>query len=1249
MGKIKPPALARTYNQPLNDWRSNNGRYNARRQQQAMAISNPTPVQPPAEDILDSIGKATASIDASRQGNVRREHLKTASDGIWTPRQSAKGQFILFAAILSSLVPVDAKAAPGSPGEQTDDARHKPFPSTNALVRQQSAVSRQSGQYGTSLSHPIFPHRNINTTVALSPAGELNRRPVSSGRQSRSAENTDAAPAQGGKRLAWLDLDRARSRINTPASAFMAAAQQAGMQNDAVERFMRRLGRAEAVTPAKVAGLAGSREVIDNAALLYAAAHQVAAADNMTSPAARGAARRDFVTALAREALQQQLFSPADLEGGERYLVGKKQVFGGVYYDGNALANAGGKTLADLADDKALMRLPGFARLTPDERQKMVRQWLDAHGQDTQYPFGTFENSMASVLKTTAMARGEPATGPYASTRALGSAFADLVKGWPNEGSSTVHPLVLFGLHFAKTSGLGIDGATPQERLASVKSLVDDASVLAGGPPRFDRNEAAIRILKDITHLGEAEITHRPSDGTSLLEYFFEDFDNPYLWNYLAQSGQVASVSFEETPQGEPKYSARDYLEQAEEKFNAELPNHPWFAAKARMELRSVNAHARFGNGEPEHKSPASLTQKAVDAKVAKLVPQYRAQLERERLNSASSQRDSTTMHWLKNTPIVSIVVGFGEGVANGDVDEIVSSVPVVGNLYNIVEGVATGDHKRATMAAVTLIPFVGSGYIIADGINNKDAAEITGGFEGLGLDFLTDGEGHLLNRVVGHSALGEGRVARTFAPSELPPAVRLQAEHSLGAMRDLGIKDRAIALSAKTGDHGTAMDPFNLAARDIDPQPALAREMTRLVGRMEAVPRERQSRMILRSIEGGIWQDPTTLARYARIGSDLYRIAKDDAASAPGHPIWNPTWPDGNGREPTIRLEHADGQWRVAKNVPGLKGGAPEIVLRPMNLAAAALLDLPVPEPYATKQRDFATYILGNPPQASVRVSQTTTVHDAMRLLTDASDLTRHADFTEKFDYYFDYYIYKARRMGHDNEITAFRDFMTELYDKSETFRALYNNAERTERLDSGEPWLLYMGEPYITELNAQTMDGEEERTTYRYDPAVDQRGRNIYLPTLSSHMKHDHKYITPGGRYTHLPVKATCVHEMVHVLTGAPDPVADTQSSRRGLIRRTNLSGPHYFGERGAVEYLTQRIMREASIEAPQRLTYVTVTDKFRQHMAEIDHSDFAILESYVKLQDDYLGALFPTAAADQTSQGEARASGSSGSHRS
>jgi predicted phosphoadenosine phosphosulfate sulfurtransferase len=85
-----------------------------------------------------------------------------------------------------------------------------------------------------------------------------------------------------------------------------------------------------------------------------------------------------------------------------------------------------------------------------------------------------------------------------------------------------------------------------------------------------------------------------------------------------------------------------------------------------------------------------------------------------------------------------------------------------------------------------------------------------------------------------------------------------------------------------------------------------------------------------MRRSEGGTWQDSGTLAHYAIIGPRLYRVARDEAVSSAGHVIWNPTDSWGRGQDRTIRLEFKD-QWQEARDVPGLKGGAPQPVRLPL------------------------------------------------------------------------------------------------------------------------------------------------------------------------------------------------------------------------------------------------------------------------------------------------------------------------------
>ncbi|MFC0690573.1 PipA/GogA/GtgA family type III secretion system effector, partial [Paraburkholderia humisilvae] len=565
---------------------------------------------------------------------------------------------------------------------------------------------------------------------------------------------------------------------------------------------------------------------------------------------------------------------------------------------------------------------------------------------------------------------------------------------------------------------------------------------------------------------------------------------------------------------------------------------------------------------------------------------------------------------------------GIGEGIARGDGQEIISSVPVISNIYNAAEGAATGDGKRTATALITLVPYVGSGYIIADGVASNDTAETVGGTIGLGLDFVTEGEGHLLTRghVVGHSALADGKVAsRTFSHHEVPAAVRMQAQHSLGALRDLGMDDRALMLTDKAGEHGSVGDPYGLLAASDGAAPSGA-EMHQLLERLTPVPEDKRP-VAMRRAEGGTWQDPQTLAHYAQIGAKLYRVAKDEAASTEGYVVWNPVDATGNARERTVRLENRDGQWQQARNAPGLKGGAPEPVLRVMDADAAKQVDLPVPQAYANANR-VRQFGLNN--ERPLPVSETETVSEVRKFLSEcAKDVTRREGFAQGFDEYFDVSAQQpdGTYIPSEETHTELKEYFTRLYDKSETFRSLYNFAADSSRIDPIQRWLLAMG----------------ERDDIKYEVSNDLR--EMYAPHPDMAVDYPAKFLSKNGEFVDIDSKVALVHEMTHLLTGLKDPdlafwnEAGVDRSVAHTVRQFGL------GERGAVEYFTQRILREADAKVPQRQTYLVMTSAVKAHVEKNNVANYVELDRYVSLQDDYLAALFP-GAVEQPAFGRARA---------
>jgi hypothetical protein len=517
------------------------------------------------------------------------------------------------------------------------------------------------------------------------------------------------------------------------------------------------------------------------------------------------------------EALQQSLFDPSGLSDLERRST--------MYFDGNALVNAKG-SVRDLAGHSALMRHPGFASLSEAERIALVTQSLHEHGLDSQYPFGTVENAMASVVKSSALARGQPAVERYASEDDLHLAFIALVHDWQHAGGSLLDPRVSFGLNLAKTLGIRFAGDTPQERLADLQSFVNDVFTEPG------RNDHALM-------------------------------------------------------------------------------------AQARLQLRE---------------SQAPLTDAAVKSKANELSRAYdaRMQSDLETTEPAEARTGNGVRHWFENAPVLSNVVGFVDGVATGRVEQIINAVPVLSNLYNVEEGIRTGDGARAGMAAITLVPFAGSVAVIAEGAIKGDAAEVAGGVAGLGLDFVTLGEGHLLKagvgRAAGHVREGSGGIkSRPLSTAAMPPALRMHTNHTLTALRDLGFADHEWGLKIVRTDNLEAAPAPVPSARVL---PSL--DTTRLMTQLDGYEVGMRPTTLRPNASGMLW-DPANAAHYAQFEGKLYRVGPDRANTTPQRPIWNVVSPDGSTPLMTVSLEYqfdpnaSVGRWQIAQHLPKVKGGAPD------------------------------------------------------------------------------------------------------------------------------------------------------------------------------------------------------------------------------------------------------------------------------------------------------------------------------------
>ncbi|PMS09277.1 hypothetical protein C0Z17_26005 [Trinickia caryophylli] len=653
------------------------------------------------------------------------------------------------------------------------------------------------------------------------------------------------------------------------------------------------------------------------------------------------AALQAFAAELKSEALRRSMF--------DRHLQPEQTQQGAIYFDGNALVNVLGKRVEDLAQEPSLMRLPGYAELNAPERLALVTKWLDERGLDSQYTFGSVNNAMASVLKASLLARGKPAPNRYLSDAELCRAFVALVHDWEGAHGSVIDPRILLGLNLAKAAGIVFSGNTPQERLADLSRFVNDVLTEYGGPPRFDERTAALDSLVQESGLSRAQLTvPLRATGKSVLDTFLDQRKKGPRPDGFVATDNGTRISMP---------PVADRVIAAESAFkDQDQSSAPYFMAWARLRLRIDRL--------PQ-------TDTAVQAKAAELAKEYQ-KLQNEAKTSDTGptatpadpggfdhcspieimantygcamrfvrENDARTGgnfgHWLDNTPIVSNVLGFAEGVDTGNLEQIINAVPVISNLYNAEEGVRTGDYKRAGMAAVTMVPFAGSVAVIVDGAVNHDAAEVVGGIEGLGLDFLTSGGTHTqtsrggFRNVVAHSAVDDARVTRRAIPHEaIPPALRVHVDHSLTALQDLGFAHDERALKVEFVDANEASQSRSNARKPISA--VTSPDAARLVAQLDGYEVKTRPATLQKSASGMLW-DPGTAAHYAEFEGNTYRVAPDHAKTTPQRPIWNVVSPDGSHRIATLSLEYKinprarEGYWRVAKETPGLKGGGETI-----------------------------------------------------------------------------------------------------------------------------------------------------------------------------------------------------------------------------------------------------------------------------------------------------------------------------------
>jgi hypothetical protein len=305
------------------------------------------------------------------------------------------------------------------------------------------------------------------------------------------------------------------------------------------------------------------------------------------------------------------------------------------------------------------------------------------------------------------------------------------------------------------------------------------------------------------------------------------------------------------------------------------------------------------------------------------------------------------------------------------------------------------------------------------------------------------------------------------------------------------------------------------------------------------------------------------------------------------------------------------------------------------MNDKAAEDLDLEVPEDTPNyrgtyDESDAYAWSDDGEYQYTGFVADTRTVSMAEDVLHDATDLTHYAWWKDGFDQFFDVQVVNLEESAYveadrgladvlaaASQKTAMqnqlRAFLANVYTKSETFRRLANKAKSSGRIAPYNKWAIHIAAP-------EQMSGGRSEYLEQW-ARVDYASRTLTVPDIQAPPEGmEASTLVDGGTFTPNAPSAVIIHEMVHALTGISDPPVEHWENNAAALTQE-------FPERGVVDYLAQRILKESGIQAPRRLCYLYFGPEHRDVLRRrVTSASLKALGRYIDMQDAYLSKVFP-----------------------
>ncbi|WP_137388666.1 hypothetical protein [Rhodoligotrophos defluvii] len=404
---------------------------------------------------------------------------------------------------------------------------------------------------------------------------------------------------------------------------------------------------------------------VDRAALLYSNLTPENLSHEAGSPQRLSAVRKTYMDALKREWLKANLF---------QHHVHDHQDHSAPRFNGFTFENARGKTIKDLAEHGAIKQLAGVDGLSSSERVEILTEWAREKGLDCQHKIGTIEFSLASVLGQRAVGRGEPLPQGLEDRTALLKAFDLEVQRWQEHPDKSFNPTVEAALHLAQSSGDELKGSDEEILNQALTIFSERWNANFGKPPAFNREEAALEILEEMTgHSREYLQTHKIAFSShhpwgltetvygTPLERFLTLADRPGVGHTLVLPCERADHEHYAH-----QIRPRDALQNRENQYDVDLLKNPWVIARAKENLRLAEKE---------------LSEENIKEETYKLVENYGAETENHR-------------HFINGLYFLK--------------DWYISQIPIVGGIYNIEEGIRHHQVKQIIGGGLALTMEVG-------------------------------------------------------------------------------------------------------------------------------------------------------------------------------------------------------------------------------------------------------------------------------------------------------------------------------------------------------------------------------------------------------------------------------------------------------------------------------------------------------------------------------------------------------------